>query len=123
VTELTRDDRLRSEATIWLATVRPDGRPHLSPIWFVWVEERVWICPVDGAVKTRNVRANASVSVALESGSAPVVGEGVASVVPVADAPRAVRDAFLAKYQWDIGADSEYGSLLSITVRRWLFGA
>ena len=32
-----RDERLRTEANVWLATMRPDGRPHVSPIWFVWV--------------------------------------------------------------------------------------
>ena len=30
--------RLETEAIIWLATVRSDGRPHLTPIWFVWQE-------------------------------------------------------------------------------------
>ena len=24
--------------THWLATVRPDGRPHVMPVWTVWVD-------------------------------------------------------------------------------------
>jgi hypothetical protein len=30
------DARLRHEPIIWLSSVRPDGRPHLVPIWFLW---------------------------------------------------------------------------------------
>ena len=29
--------RLGRESTIWLATVRADGRPHLVPLWYVWL--------------------------------------------------------------------------------------
>src|SRR5947207_2131062 len=28
--------RLREELVIWLTTVRPDGRPEPSPVWFLW---------------------------------------------------------------------------------------
>ena len=117
-----RAERLRTEANIWFATVRPDGRPHVSPIWFVWVDERVWICPVDGAVKTRNVRANPRVCVALESGSEPVVAEGTATVRPVADATTAVQAAFVDKYDWDITTDGDYGSVIEVAITRWLYG-
>ena len=27
------DQRLRDEPIIWLSSVRPDGRPHLVPVW------------------------------------------------------------------------------------------
>ena len=26
--------RLATEPILWLATTRPDGRPHLVPVWF-----------------------------------------------------------------------------------------
>jgi hypothetical protein len=25
--------------THWLATVRPDGRPHVMPVWAIWVDD------------------------------------------------------------------------------------
>src|SRR5262249_32264941 len=28
--------------TIWLATARPDGRPHAVPVWFVWLAGAVY---------------------------------------------------------------------------------
>ena len=27
---------LDREVIVWLSTVRPDGRPHLIPIWLLW---------------------------------------------------------------------------------------
>jgi Pyridoxamine 5'-phosphate oxidase len=28
--------RLRTEPIVWLTTVRADGRPQSSPVWFLW---------------------------------------------------------------------------------------
>ena len=46
-------DRLATDPNIWLATTRADGQPHLTPIWFVWLHERVWICTSGRSVKAR----------------------------------------------------------------------
>ena len=35
--------KLETERNIWLASVRPDGRPHLVPLWFVWCHGKVYI--------------------------------------------------------------------------------
>ena len=34
--EARLDRFLTSEPVVWLSTVRPDGAPHLVPIWFTW---------------------------------------------------------------------------------------
>lgn len=113
-------ERLLREPNIWLASVRPDGRPHLVPIWFVWEGGQIFLCMQPESVKARNVAANPQVSLALESGSAPIVLEGAAAKV-LAPWPPAVIAAFQAKYQWDIAADEEYGLLLAVTPVKWLF--
>jgi F420H(2)-dependent biliverdin reductase len=118
----TRAERLATEANVWFAAVRPDGRPHLTPIWFVWVDDRMWLCTQSNAVKVRNVQANPNVSIALEDGNAPITGEGTATVRARAEAPLAVRDAFIAKYQWDIATDGDgYGVVIEITITKWLY--
>jgi PPOX class probable F420-dependent enzyme len=117
----TRAERLATEANVWFAAVRPDGRPHLTPIWFVWVDDRMWLCTQDQAVKVRNVRANPKVSVALENGNAPVTGEGVAVVRRRDAAPPSVRGAFIDKYEWDIASDTDgYGVVIEVTITKWL---
>ena len=114
----TRDERLRSEGNIWLATTRPSGKAHLTPIWFAYVDEAAWICTGPNTVKSRNIAANSAVSLALEDGNAPVVGEGIAELV--ADVPTAVVAEFQRKYQWDITTDADYQAVFRITVNKWL---
>lgn len=112
--------RWETERNIWLATVRPDGRPHLVPIWFVTVEGRCYICTGPTSVKARNLRANPNVVLALEDGDAPAVLEGVArSVTPSA----AVARRFKEKFDWDITADDDYRAVFEITVTRQVLGA
>jgi PPOX class probable F420-dependent enzyme len=115
----SRAERLATDMNVWFAAVRADGRPHLTPIWFVYVDDHMWLCTTAGAVKARLVRANPRVSVALEDGNAPVTGEGTAVVRPVGDAPDKVRNAFQAKYAWDIREDPD-NVVIDITIAKWL---
>jgi PPOX class probable F420-dependent enzyme len=62
----TRIDRLlRREPVVWMSTVRPDGVPHLIPIWFSWDGEAILVASKPGAQKVRNIRANPVVMLAL----------------------------------------------------------
>ena len=72
---MTSDPRLLTERNIWLATTRPSGRPHLIPIWFVWVDERFYICTGGNSVKARNLNATLQATVALEDGNRPLIAE------------------------------------------------
>ena len=56
---------LEREPVVWLSTVRPDGGPHLVPIWFWWDGEAVLVFSKPGAQKVRNLRAHPSVMLAL----------------------------------------------------------
>ncbi|HKG57629.1 MAG TPA: pyridoxamine 5'-phosphate oxidase family protein [Candidatus Limnocylindrales bacterium] len=61
-----RVDRLLHQAdVVWLSTVRPDGSPHLVPIWFSWDGHRLFIASKPGAVKVRNLRENQKVMFAI----------------------------------------------------------
>ena len=59
------DGLLRREPVVWLSTVRPDGRPHVVPIWFSWDGERLFIASKPDARKVRNMRENPRVMLAL----------------------------------------------------------
>ncbi len=70
------DERLRGAETVWMATTRPDGRPHVVPRWGVWLDQRFYY---DGAPTTRhtqNLLANPACALHLESGTDVVVLEG-----------------------------------------------
>jgi PPOX class probable F420-dependent enzyme len=61
------DARLRSEPIIWLATTRPDGRPHLVPVWFWWDGSRVLIFSEPDNQKVRNLRRSPHAMLALDT--------------------------------------------------------
>lgn len=117
--------RIDNDRNVWLATTRPSGRPHLTPIWYCFQNDRFWICTSAEAVKTRNVLLNPNVSVSLEDGSRPVVAEGTVTVHQ-RPYPQVVVDAFIEKYDWDISRrddpDGSFDALLEVAVHRWLMG-
>jgi hypothetical protein len=117
--------RLRGEKNVWLCTVRPDGSPHLTPIWFVYEADAFWLCTGRGAAKTRNLRDHPSVAIGLEDGNRPVVAEGEA-VVHARPYPTSIVEAFMAKFGWDIeredDPDGPFDALWQVRVDRWLLG-
>jgi PPOX class probable F420-dependent enzyme len=56
---------LEREPVVWLSTVRPDGAPHLVPIWFWWDGEAILVFSKPDAQKVRNLRRRPSVMLAL----------------------------------------------------------
>jgi PPOX class probable F420-dependent enzyme len=59
------DRFLSEEPVVWLSTVRPDGAPHLVPIWFTWDGTSLLVFSKPGAQKVRNLRANPVAMLAL----------------------------------------------------------
>jgi PPOX class probable F420-dependent enzyme len=59
------DALLDRESVVWLSTVRPDGRPHLIPIWFWWDGTAVLFASKPEACKVANLRANAHCMLAI----------------------------------------------------------
>ena len=55
------EERLRSEPTVWLSSIRPDGRPHVVPVWFTWDGSIFDLYSKPNAQKVRNVRAHPEV--------------------------------------------------------------
>lgn len=76
------DQRLRTEPIIWLSSTRPDGRPHLVPVWFWWDGEAVLIFSEPDTQKVRNLRHSPHVVLALDSADD---GEDVVTFAGIAD--------------------------------------
>jgi len=112
------EQRLQTEQNLWLATVRPDGSPHLVPIWFVWVDGKIYLCTGGNSVKVRNLKQNPQVSIALEDGNQPIVIEGLARFAPIGAVRQSVTEAFKQKYDWNISTDGEYDQVVEIEPRR-----
>lgn len=61
------DERLRTDPIIWLSSVRPDNRPHIVAVWFLWDGETILIFSQPNTQKVRNLRHNTSVMLALDN--------------------------------------------------------
>jgi len=92
--------RLREEIVIWLTTVRRDGAPQPSPVWFLWDGESVLIYSRPNQQKQRNIERNPKVSLNFDGdggGGNIIVITGEAHVVtdapPATDVPE-----YVAKY-------------------------
>ncbi|WP_205856064.1 pyridoxamine 5'-phosphate oxidase family protein [Phytoactinopolyspora endophytica] len=116
-------DRLERERNVWLCTLRADGSPHVTPVWFVYLADRFWISSGARNRKVRNVVNDPRVSLALEDGDTPCVAEGRAHV-HTGTLREDVLAAISAKYGgWDAATQIEpYGPrvMLEIPVDRWL---
>ncbi len=94
------EERLTAARNYWLATTRPDGRPHVMPVWGLWLEGTLYFSTARYSRKARNLAARPDAVAHLESGDEAVILEG--AVHEVTDAARLARfiDAYEAKYRF-----------------------
>ncbi len=74
-------DRLTRSHDYWLATVWPDGRPHVMPVWGVWAEDALWFSSAKDSRKVRNLGSNPKAVMTTDNPLEPVVVEGVVQLV------------------------------------------
>ena len=73
------DSYLSQPYVAMLTSVRPDGRPHAAPVWFLWQgvspgeegEGRALVMTGNSAVKVRNLRRNPAVTLAVANDHRP----------------------------------------------------
>lgn len=95
------EERLREEKIAWLTTVRSDGMPQPTPVWFLWQDGKFLIYSQPEAKKIRNIASNPRVALSLNSdlwGNRVVVVTGMASV-DVDPTPANQIAGFLDKYR------------------------
>ena len=92
--------RLLRAHNYWLATTRPDGRPHAMPIWGVWLDEAFLFSTARRSRKGRNLRRRAHAVVHLESGDQTVILEGRVREVRDPTVLERYAGAYLAKYRY-----------------------
>ncbi|MHB8399591.1 MAG: pyridoxamine 5'-phosphate oxidase family protein [Candidatus Limnocylindrales bacterium] len=98
-------ERLDAELVVWLSSVRPDGAPHVLPLWFAWDGVAITIYSKPEAQKVRNVRRDPRVMVAVgTAGSlfAVTLLEGIAETVEAPSEPSA-ENRGLARYRDAMG--------------------
>jgi hypothetical protein len=89
-------------ATYWLATVRPNGAPHVRLVLAVWVDGGLYFCAGENTRKAKNLVLDPRCVVTVEQEPLDLVLEGRA--VKVRDAPtlRRVAEAYARVYGWRV---------------------
>ena len=97
--------RLVRSPHYWLATVWPDGRPHVTPVWGVWHDGALWFSCGARSRKARNLEQQPAVVATTEDPREPVIVEGYA--IRVDDHAEIATYADLAdtKYQTRYGVE------------------
>lgn len=60
----------------WISTSRPNGNPHAAPVWGILMDDVVYFGTSESSLKARNMAANPTVVLHLESGFEVVIIEG-----------------------------------------------
>jgi Pyridoxamine 5'-phosphate oxidase len=108
-------DVLADARLYWLATVHPEGRPHVRPVLAVWVDGLLYSTSTAASRKGRNLVADPRCTVTARTDTMDVVLEGTAARVISQDTLHKVAEAYRAKYDWpvtvtDTAFDAPYGA-------------
>jgi len=118
------EERLTTSHDYWVATVWPDGRPHLMPVWGMWHDGCLWFSSSGSSRKTRNLLADGRCTVSTDNALQPVVFEGTAELVDDLEVLARVLDLENTKYRTDYGIDMLDPAVNAcFRIRpRWAFG-
>jgi len=92
--------------TFWLATIRPrlhagQGRPHVMPVWGVWLDDAFFFSTGRKSRKGQNLAANPACTITNDDGEEAVIVEGSAEEVKGAAVLERFEAAYIKKYKMD----------------------
>jgi nitroimidazol reductase NimA-like FMN-containing flavoprotein (pyridoxamine 5'-phosphate oxidase superfamily) len=136
-------ERLIAGRTYWIATARSDGRPHVMPVWGIWMDNAFYFSTGDQSRKAKNLAGNATCSVATEIDPAKrlkkgqikdsLIIEGIAEKLSDRRIIRKFAKLYGTKYAWDMDGFSDpiyrirpkrvfgFASEFTQTATRWTF--
>jgi Pyridoxamine 5'-phosphate oxidase len=88
--------------TFWLATIHAEqARPHVMPVWGVWVDDSFFFSTGHKSRKGRNLAANPACTVSNDDGQEAVIVEGSAEKLGDPQVLERVAAAYTKKYKMD----------------------
>jgi nitroimidazol reductase NimA-like FMN-containing flavoprotein (pyridoxamine 5'-phosphate oxidase superfamily) len=99
--------RLEGSHNYWLATVRPDGRPHLMVVWGLWHGGVFYFITGSRSRKARNLESNAHCIIGTEQAHEAVVVEGSAEKLCDLEQIKELLAHYQRKYDDDLSAMQE----------------
>jgi hypothetical protein len=74
-------EHLKNSHNYWIATSRPDGRPHLMVVWGIWWDDAFWFSTGPRTRKAKNLTSQAHCVIAAEKADQAVIVEGAAEEI------------------------------------------
>jgi nitroimidazol reductase NimA-like FMN-containing flavoprotein (pyridoxamine 5'-phosphate oxidase superfamily) len=94
--------------TFWLATIHTSqARPHVMPIWGVWLDDAFFFSTGRKSRKGQNLAANRACTITNDHGEEAVIVEGLATEIKDAAALERIATAYKKKYKMDPRSMSE----------------
>src|SRR5215218_3185183 len=100
--------RMAGGGWFWLATVRPDGAPHVMRLFAAWANTSFFIASKDRARKSRNLEAEPRCVITTDTGDLHVIVEGIAEHVRDATALQRAASALEVVYGWPTRVDGDH---------------
>lgn len=98
--------QLESAGVYWLTTVRPDGRPHVTPLMGIWLDDTFSFCTGTRERKAQNLAENRHVVVTTGCNSMTkgldVVIEGDATQLMDHTRLQRLAECYASKYEWAV---------------------
>ncbi len=117
----TIEARLGREMSVWIVTVRTDGRPHMTPVWYIWLDDQIYFATGTDTQKFANLRHNQKVALALPDADSVIILEGEAHAADDRKMIDKLGEYFYHKYEWDFRYDdSAEWRLVVITLNKIL---
>ena len=91
-------ERLEKSHNYWIATSRPDGRPHLMLVWGIWWQDTFWFSTGPRARKAKNIAANSWCAIGTEKADEAVILEGTAEEIKDRSVWKTVCEKYDHKY-------------------------
>jgi PPOX class probable F420-dependent enzyme len=98
-------ERLERSHDFWLATVCPDGRPHVMPVWGVWDGASLWFSTGARSRKARNLARDPRATMTTVDAAEPVIVEGTVHLIRERAAVEEFAARVNAKYDSDYAVD------------------
>lgn len=101
------EDRLSKSRQYWIATTRPDGRPHVMIVWALWMDGRLYFSTGSKSRKAQNLAKNPHCTMCTKKADEAVILEGVVETETDVDRIREFIRLCEKKYKWKLGAMAE----------------
>jgi hypothetical protein len=95
-------ERLEKSHNYWIATSRPESRPHLMLVWGIWWQDAFWFSTGPRTRKAKNIAAHPYVVIGTENADEAVILEGVAEEITDRTVWRQLAQIYNRKYGGDV---------------------